>query len=564
MERVKRKKLVYNASLLLSGLVLVFCYSCSGGKNISSMGQSKQSDAGNRKKKNVSSDSSLTANVKKIFSDNCASCHKPDGNGGDLKDILNLESLIDREYVIPGSKKSKVLTEMKSGKMPPSGSISSENISTVEKWIINGAVIDVGDEEQKRDFVRETDVYRIAAEDLLGTVDEGDRTNIRYLSATHLYNSGTSLETIVTAGEAISKVVNSLSSKKKIAPIKVVDKDKGIFRIDLSDYGWDADTWNKLVRIYPYLIVPKDNKGLAILQNDTKADVPLIRADWFVSTAIRAPTYYDLIGFPDTLAAFETKFNVNSAKAINDGDVARAGFNNSAVSKQNRVIERKEGANGAFWRSYEFGTSEGSQNILEKPLGPVSTKSPFTFVEDGGEFIVTLPNGMLAFYLAGKDKKRLSKVPTDPDEDEIIAGLTCMSCHAKGFIYRKDMVVEAAKNSTALSSVLANVEKLYKPDDEFKELVEDDAKGYRDALTEAGVDLEKKDPVNRIAQGYPLAIPFAQVAAEVGVEESVLKDALENQDELDEVNARVVDGALMRSDLQEYFKTIVKAVRSKI
>ena len=79
--------------------------------------------------------------------------------------------------------------------------------------------------------------------------------------------------------------------------------------------------------------------------------------------------------------------------------------------------------------------------------GQISFSSTHAFVEDGGEFIVSLKNGMLGFYIAGRDKKRLSKVPTNPDEEDIIAGQSCMSCHAKGFIYRRDMMVEKVKEN---------------------------------------------------------------------------------------------------------------------
>lgn len=538
-------------------------FSCSGGKGIGSL-QAKKSDETSSKKKRVDNTNQLVSQVRTIFSDHCLSCHKPGGSGGKLTDISDLESLIDQEFIVPGSKKSPLLKQMKSGKMPPKGSIAREQIDLVEKWIISGALIEIGIETGDRDFIRESELFRLAAEDLLGAVDQDTREHTRYFSATHLYNSGASQEVFDTVGQGLNKLMNSLSLKSKIKSVDVVSSSKGIFRIDIRDFGWTKETWEDLVRIYPYLIVPQDQKGLAVLQSDTKTTVPVVRADWFLATASMAPTYYGILGFPNTLLEFETRQGVNSAQAITSGNVMRAGFDNSAVSTANRVIERMESPDGAFWRSYEFGTSLNDQNIFEKPLGPVVADEAHAFRQDGGEFIVALKNGFLGFYIVGRDKKRLSKVPTNPEEDEIIAGQSCMLCHAKGYIFRRDMVVDKVKENAAISSILADVEKLYSNESDFKEKINADTDSYRKALAEAGVDISKSDPVNRISKGYSLTVSFAQVAAEAGVPEDVFREALENSDDLSALADGFEDGAVPRPLLNEVFPKLIEILQSKI
>lgn len=536
---------------------------CSSGAGVASLGKGKDSSESEAKKR-VSASNKLVADVSGIFREHCESCHKPGENGGKLTNIMNLESLIDQEFVIPGSKKSPLLKQMKSGKMPPSGAIDKAKTDLVEKWIMQGAAITLGGEETSRDFVREADVFRLAAEDLLGAVDADDREFIRYFSSIHLYNSGASKELISTGTAGINKLINSLSAAGSVKQITVVNADKGLYRIDLRDYKWTAETWDKLVRIYPYLIVPQDTKGLGILQKDTKTDVPLVRTDWFLATASRAPTYYDLLDFPGSLAEFEGKFGVNSAQDIPGGKAARAGFDNSAVSKENRIIERIEGTDGAFWRSYEFGTSLNDQSIFERPLGPATAGFKPSFREDGGEFIVPLRNGMIGFYIAGSNKKRLSKVPTDPDEDEIIAGQTCMTCHHKGYIHRVDMVNERVKENSSLANIAGEVERLYVPSDDLRKLVDQDSESYRSALTKAGIDWQKADPVNRIAKGYDLAIPLKQAASEAGVTEDELVSALENNSDLSALADRVEDGSINRADFNEFFKILTEVLKGRI
>jgi hypothetical protein len=552
MEKLLRTKAEHTWLLLF----VLFTNSCSSGSGIESLSKSKsKSEVTSR---SISSVNKLVSNVSTIFSENCASCHKPGEKGGELTDIMDLESLIDQEFVVPSSRKSPLLTLMKSGKMPPSGSIDNAKIALVEKWIMEGAVTSVGDKKSSREFVREADVFRLAAEDLLGAVDKEDREYMRYFSSVHLYNSGASDELLATAASGINKLINSLSSSNTVKPATVVFADKGIYRIDLRDYDWTAETWEKMIRVYPYLIVPKDTKGLGNLQKDTGTTVPVVRTDWFLATASRAPIYYDLLDFPGTLAEFEKKFGVNSVQNIAGGKAVRAGFNNSGVSKENRIIERIEGSDGPFWRSYEFGTSLTDQNIFERPLGPIvaGRQAATTFREDGGEFIVTLKNGMLGFYIAGRNKKRLSSVPTEPEEDEIIAGASCMACHKKGYIHRGDMVNDKVKENAQLASIAAEVEQLYIPSEKLKKLVEEDSESYRSTLKKAGVDLENGEPVNRIARGYELAIPLAQVAAEAGATEEELISALENSPALSELAEWFNDGKINRVDFNEFFKLL--------
>ena len=97
-------------------LLVILASGCSGGAGIGSLDKSKaSSESGPR---SISSINKLVSDVSEIFRENCASCHKPGEKGGALTDIMNLESLIDKEFVVPSSKKSPLLTLMKTGKMP--------------------------------------------------------------------------------------------------------------------------------------------------------------------------------------------------------------------------------------------------------------------------------------------------------------------------------------------------------------------------------------------------------------------------------------------------------------
>ena len=127
------------------------------------------------------------------------------------------------------------------------------------------------------------------------------------------------------------------------------------------------------------------------------AKLPRVRADWFVATASRPPFYHDLLQLPSTDRALERQLQVDAVADVQDDNMQRSGFNDSGVSKNNRILERHDAAYGAFWRSYDFASNTGRQNLFEHPLGPNAGAT--SFQPAGGEMIFHLPNGLQAYML---------------------------------------------------------------------------------------------------------------------------------------------------------------------
>ena len=59
-----------------------------------------------------------------------------------------------------------------------------------------------------------------------------------------------------------------------------------------------------------------------------------------------------------------------SRRTSQDDKLARAGFTTSGVSKHNRLVERHERGYGAYWKSYDFKSDDGTANLIGFPLGP--------------------------------------------------------------------------------------------------------------------------------------------------------------------------------------------------
>ena len=109
------------------------------------------------------------------------------------------------------------------------------------------------------------------------------------------------------------------------------------------------------------------------------------------SVVTQPPLYEDFLQLPFTVAELEKDLGVDSEADLADRTAPRAGMTVSGVSRNNRVVERHAGRTGMYWKSFDFRTSKGPENVL---------KDPITFKESGGEMIFRLPNGLQGYYVA--------------------------------------------------------------------------------------------------------------------------------------------------------------------
>src|SRR5262249_1806135 len=147
---------------------------------------------------------------------------------------------------------------------------------------------------------------------------------------------------------------------------------------------------------------------------------------------------------------------------------ARAGFNGSGVSRNNRLIERHESPHGGYWKSYDFADNLGRHNVFSHPLGPGADAA--SFQHTGGEIIFDLPNGLHAFMLVHGQGHRLNKaaleIVSDPRRPDraVENGVSCMACHARGLIVKRDQVrAHVQRNPGAFTAVEADAIKAMYP-----------------------------------------------------------------------------------------------------
>ena len=152
----------------------------------------------------------------------------------------------------------------------------------------------------------------------------------------------------------------------EIALPKPVNESETLLRIDLRDFKWTFDSWGRVQSAYSY---GWRGRGWKPISDLSGAELPYIRADWFVARVSCPPLYHDALDLPNTVQELERRLGVDTARNLREEKACfRAGVRASGVSRNNRVIERHETAFGAYWKSYDFATSSGEQNIFTNPL----------------------------------------------------------------------------------------------------------------------------------------------------------------------------------------------------
>jgi WD40 repeat protein len=463
--------------------------------------------------------------VQDILRSHCARCHDRQGvNNGGFDYLLDRDALVARRQVVPGQPaSSELLRKIVQGEMPPKGPRPSKQEQAIlEKWIAAGAP---DWRPRPAPGLNDADAYRLIAADQQA-VPEAERRHRRYFTLNHLAAAGWSATEIDAARLALAKLINSLSWHPRLAVPHSVDGRGWVYRIDLRDYKWSERLWDRLAAQYPYS------------PNPLTEPVKVLRVDWFIATASSAAFYYEALQAPAADKALERLLQVDVATNVSQGTARRAGFTDSGVSKNNRLLERHDAAFGAYWRSYDFSASTERQNLLNHPLGPPPARD--SFLHQGGEMIYHLPNGMLAFFVTDDAGKRVQRarveIVSDPQRpDKIVeAGVSCFTCPAKGFIPKADQVrAHVTGNAAAFAKEdVVAVETLYRPDAELRRLLDQDNERYHAALAKLGIKPTDADPIQQVRNRYEGLVDLKIAAAELGLSPDGLTSRLRKSEAL--------------------------------
>jgi len=509
----------------------------------------------------------LAKQARAILQTHCAGCHgggKGAAKGG-FGFVLDHDRLLGRSLIVPGkARESELYLRVEQGDMPPPAKKvrpSAAEQKILQRWLDTGASSwDEGGRAAK--VLSEREAAQAVVADLKRT-DQRRRRFTRYLTLNHL--AAARRTDMAGVREAAGKLLNSLSWHPRISLPLPVDADATILRIDLRDYKWTAGLWAKLAVAYPYRLgtwLGAAREFAALSGTET----PALRADWFIANASRPPLYHDLLQIPPTDRALERLLQVDVPGNLQDDNVMRAGFNDSGVSKNNRLIERHDGAHGALWRSHDFAGNLGRQNLFEHPLGPNTGAT--SFQPAGGEIIFHLPNGLLGFMLVDASGRRIDKAPgeivADPrrPDQRVETGISCMSCHARGILPKADQVRAHVDRNVAVfgRNVVDTVRALHAGKAVFQAQVERDNERYRKALESFGVRDPDQEPINLVTQRFEATLDGRTAAAELGMSPGQMASFLKRQPDMARIFGGLLTagGTVQRETFQESFPELAR------
>ena len=299
------------------------------------------------------------------------------------------------------------------------------------------------------------------------------------------------------------------------------------------------------------------------LQTQMKTDVPSIHIDWFIAAASTPPLYHDLLSLPLTDRDLETRLEVDVARNLTNAPgvrVWRAGFNNSGVSTNNRVVERHTSRYGAYWKSYDFAGSVGAQNIFTHPLN---------FNHDGGEVIFNLPNGLQGYYLVNASGFRLDDAPINivsnpaASDPTVRNGLSCIGCHTEGMKTLEDQVRSVIESNTNPPYNKAQALRLYVEKTDMDALVGKDMEKYRVALEATGGAIGGVEPISRFHEAFQGPVDAAYAAAVVGLETEPFLEKVRENTGLQNVGLLALEGekgSVQRDTWTSSFRDVMYAL----
>jgi hypothetical protein len=511
----------------------------------------------------------------------CYRCHGQDGrNEGGLNFVTDLGKLVASKRVVPGEPdRSKLLQRIVGGDMPPDVDFEDRaeeppplprpgprEVAALRDWIKAGATVSAPGAE--RPFLADLEMLRLIADDVR-RIAPRERRFARYFTITHLANAGDNEDQLQTYRHGLSKLINSLSWSRRVKAPAPVDPGGTILRIDLRDYLWDDGTWRAILGRYPYGLRFEGPLWASVVEM-TSCDLPYVRADWFVYAASRPPLYHEVLRLPETVEDLERKLDVDVAADIRQDRVARAAFNASGVSRNNRLIERHESTNGGYWRSYDFAGNADRKNLFSHPLGPGD--GPHDFQYDGGEIIFALPNGLNGYMLIDASGGRIDKGPTEIVRDNkqsdgaVVNGISCMSCHNRGLIEKADEVRAVVMRTKAFGKEeTEDIMALYPPRERMEELMRGDLDRFARAVKETGASLSRTEPVFALATQFEQEVGMALASAEAGQKAKEFQSLVSRTPALGQaLGPLLVGGAVKRDVYLDAFPLIAEARHLKM
>jgi mono/diheme cytochrome c family protein len=491
------------------------------------------------------------AQAQNILLTNCGGCHGTQlteeaarAGMNYINDMVALEA--NGQIVALESEASPIIKRMRDGSMPPGGPrVPGADIDFVASFIdeaINwpGASKRTCNDNPALDF---NELYETVAGDLRAE-EARDQPFLRYISLDNRAAAGVCTDTALDLErQAVTKLLNSLSTDASVVRPDVVNPEQTLFRFDLRDLKWDRevvvngetfpDVWEAILDANQYA-VPFIGDAADDARADAQTDVPVMFLDAMLDVAAIGNLYYAIIDVDvnqslDDFVAIDLGIDV--VANLDNEDVIRAGTTKSRISRQDRLIEGHDidVRSGVYYQSFDFDDAQ-NESIFQDPFG---------FNEGGREAIFTLPNGMFGYLIADENGALVedSNILLDANQNNFraVTSVSCASCHARGLLTVEDEVRDVVlrnaiilvQDGTLDQEQLEALEQVYLEPEAFKRRVESDSSTfYLNALNQANLPISGSEPVSTVFLRFDQDMTLKDAASVLGLSDAELDDTL--------------------------------------
>jgi hypothetical protein len=368
--------------------------------------------------------------------------------------------------------------------------------------------------------------------------------------------------------QAMTFTVNSLSRESEVVAPRRVSND--VYAVNLLDYGWKAEVYEKLADRDPYYhvrlekvvevrtreevgyrtpsgtwvasgtrpVTKKEKKTvnaaapwlptaeIAALIALTQSQTPLLRADWFlvqvnIQVGRGGSGYYDFLQLKNR-ADLEKLVALDRKAAQRVRREVAAIIAESGVALNNRQVFRFQSITGGYWETRDTNNNLDQRNALRVLNGD--------FVHDAEEIYATLPNGLFVMVASNAAGALQDSVPDTIAADRqstsndlrIHPMLSCVRCHQEGLRPLDDWARKFYQGDIKLQAVeyekLRRLRQLYLGD--LDRWLRRDREDYGEALvrTNGLSTAENARVLARAWQNYQdTPVSGEQLAAELGV-----------------------------------------------
>lgn len=258
--------------------------------------------------------------------------------------------------------------------------------------------------------------------------------------------------------------------------------------INISDFGWTPDQWDRISRTDPYICEPLVSHSSYNLNRLAGGNL-LFRGDWFITHAldpqrqtdakISELIYYTLLfdrDIPKNATEFRKALRIDLAGALQDNldrrailEAGRSGV--SVETGGNRKIQGVRTPWGYYWETFDTKSADFLNNL------DLDDK-----IKDAGEIIASHKNGNQIYFLVNQDDNRVDfadnglveykapfgKKTSHPIDRRIKTGATCMDCHPNGLNPVENSVLESILEGVQLNVLVRPQHDTYKDYQEFR------------------------------------------------------------------------------------------------